>query len=748
MNAHYCLARQVGRIPIHCKEPAHPDYAKPQSLPEIDPFAWHQIHGYEVCSLEQAVQNALTAAQKKRSRTLEPFRKKWWKLRSELYNPERKWFRYSEAHTPTNPLFWKQLGHNPAHARRLIRCCPEYWFYRQKCSWRWAVVLATSNLKRLAHRFKTHKKQYYEFAETTEYDIAERDPVHWFMEGCDWNEAVVKIIKKVFRWPQEGCEKFLQIRDLLRKAGPQSELLSDGAIHISGPLLGYQREYELLQKKRKNKALREGNKPEAPPRWGPLELHGKATLKAHCCAVGPAEEGTEVLLRILMQSVPNHRWLVFDGGATLFPAIKAIRPDRQLHLFNPLDARSSAWNIADDAASPQQAREIAATLFSADQHHDAILTESARVLLVAIIEALNQKAPGKWSLCDLISAAEPSNLPMVLLSNPATVKVYKALHTDPHAGLVSSLVHSSLQPLQPAAAAWKNASHKISIAEWLQSDSALILSNSFRYKHLLAPLNFILFRLIANRLMELRSVSSQNTWVFLSDLSQIGRLDSLSVLLSQGPSAGVTVALTLDDVEILQRHYGAETTGILGCCGNFAFLRITNPATARWASLLLGVAKVQLIYETEGKLSGKTSQGITITSAERPLVPPTAFQQLPLPKDSQGPVGYFKNLEQRAYKGQIDLEHFLKNHWLSKPDADQSALVPCPEEHLLFPEDTAAVLAELGFSPVETLRKLPTRPPTTPKSQRKLKRKKIHTEIPQTTEFDPDDFPRLEPRIE
>ena len=136
---------------------------------------------------------------------------------------------------------------------------------------------------------------------------------------------------------------------------------------------------------------------------------------------------------------------------------------------------------------------------------------------------------------------------------------------------------------------------------------------------------------------------STKTWVFLSDLCQIGRLEPLSTLLSRGPAADVTVALTLEDVEMLQRHYPYELTGILGLCGNYALLKMPNPITARWASQLLGIEKVQIFYQTEGTLSGKTSHGVTLTNAERPLVAPTEFQELPSPEHYRGPVGYFKS---------------------------------------------------------------------------------------------------------
>ncbi len=534
-----------------------------------------------------------------------------------------------------------------------------------------------------------------------------------------------------------------QVRDLIRQAGPQSELLFDGAVHISGPLLGYQKEYERIQERRRKKMALKDQQVRRWPRWGPLELDREAAARAHCCVVGNADGGPDIVLRALMQSVATHRWLVFDGRNDLLPSIGAMRPDDQVHILNPLDAMSSEWDLADDAGSARQRQEIVAALLPADSQHDTFLLESARAVLAAVIDTLNERAGGKWSLVHLVAAVEPPNLQSVLRSTPAGERVCTTHLVGPHAGLVASFLQSRLQPLKPIAAAWQHAKRKISIAAWLQSSSTLVLASSFRHQHLLAPLNRILFQLLASSLVEPNAFPPQGTWVFLSALCQIGRLEALSALLSRGMAAGVTVALSVEDVELLQRHYGPEATGILGMCGNYAFLRIPNPATARWASQILGVAKVQVLYETEGSLSGRTSRSITITPVERPLVPPTAFQDLPSPTQGRGPTGYFRNLGRRAYKGQIDLERFIANQWLREPNRDIPAFVPRPDDQFEFPQDSAAILADLGFS-VDRRRKPRNSAcvPATP--ARQTNRKSSDRAGPDVYEFDPTDFPRLD----
>lgn len=217
-TARFCLARQLNEIPLDWNTPSCPTYLGTIES-AIDPIAWCRINGNDVFSLEEAVQIAVIASQRKPEAKLRPFRRKFDEIARLDRNRERKKLRYSAGRPPTNPLFWRQLGHNPFHARRLVRCCPEYWFHRTKCSWRRAVALATRRLKRLAARLNSGRHDFYEAAETTEYEISKRDPVYWFSQGCDWNEAVHKVIDKLLHDRTDKCERIFRLRTLLRKAG-------------------------------------------------------------------------------------------------------------------------------------------------------------------------------------------------------------------------------------------------------------------------------------------------------------------------------------------------------------------------------------------------------------------------------------------------------------------------------------------------------------------------------------------------
>ena len=285
----------------------------------------------------------------------------------------------------------------------------------------------------------------------------------------------------------------------------------------------------------------------------------------------------------------------------------------------------------------------------------------------------------------------------MLKSDSANLRNARTLLRHPEINLVISMLQSRFAPLRPAAAAWQHATQRIAIATWLRSHATLYLGSSVRFRHVLEPLNRVLLDLIAGGLLEPHASSLSRTWVFLPDLCQLGRLEPLAALLTRGAASAITVVITLDNLEMLHRHYGAETTATLALCRNFAFLRMPNPVTARWVSQFVGMQKVMMIHEIHSKLSGQASRSRTFTPAERPLIAPTDLQRLPLLSAGHGPVAYFKTPQHQPYRGVVDLPKFLEKRWLAELPGDIPAFQPLSEQQLQFPADTSSLLTDLGF---------------------------------------------------
>ncbi|MCC7086548.1 MAG: type IV secretion system DNA-binding domain-containing protein [Pirellulales bacterium] len=733
-KARYCLRRLTGEIPISCDNPQKPSRSFPDHMLETHPLHWCVAYTCFLYPLSQAVEIARIAAVRRcHDRQLAYYR-----LVRQDFDVLRATqvafaLKFRKNRTPVEPSFWRQIGHNPPHSRRLIRCCPEYWFPRTKPSWRKAVCFARRSLKRLGLQLEKPDHNFYELAAIGKADIRRRDPAYWYMQGHDWNEALLKAVHEAFGGLCPCAKEFFQIRRLIKDAESEGELLADGNIHVAGPHLGFQDEYEFLQQRRRHKTSRRSS-----PQWGPLKLTSKASARAHCCAIGLPGAGTDTLLHVLMDSVRKSRWLVVDGGHNLLPAVLSARPAEHVFLLNPFDARACGWSIAEDAANLSQIQQLVAAILPDDPSSDATILESARQILTALIVTFNRQAPGKWGLSHLFAALQENSLAVVLSSSPDTSRLFDLLATTPHLSLVAEYLHAKLAPLQPLAAASRRAARHVSISAWLQSSSALVLACHQPHQSALASVNRIILRLLTSRMLEVQP-RSRRTRVFISDLDQVGRLDGLVAMLTQGAANGISVALTVTDLDILQRYYGSEATGILSLCDNYAILRTNNPSTARWASQLIGTETIKMLHKTKGTLSGKTSRGMTITTTERLLVPPAAFQALPLQKDNSLVVGFFKTHGRRIFRGQITRSSIPLMTKSGTPTTEVASFIPSANDAPMLSDEADTLLQDLGFPISES----------SARSCRKNHDRMSHSaKTPMAapmndSDFDMDDFPRI-----
>ena len=187
-----------------------------------------------------------------------------------------------------------------------------------------------------------------------------------------------------------------------------------------------------------------------------------------------------------------------------------------------------------------------------------------------------------------------NNIKTVLSEYESTKREYET-HLAQFEGKPSDLdstLNARLGPFKAIAAAWSHCSESRSIREWSKSQASLVLGDHDSYKQAMEPLNRVVLQLIIEALLDKTTRSNQRTRVILDELQDLGHVEKLPSLLNRGVGLGVTAALGIHDMGSLTTHYGADTNGMIGMCGNFAFLRITNPATAKWASEVIGLEEV------------------------------------------------------------------------------------------------------------------------------------------------------------
>jgi hypothetical protein len=150
------------------------------------------------------------------------------------------------------------------------------------------------------------------------------------------------------------------------------------------------------------KALPAG--PEPRIKWAGFDLPGEIAegnfLTVGAFGMGKTSMHRE-LLRSLIPSVrpgSDCRAVVFDTKCDLISKL----PASELIIFNPVDKRSVAWDIAADVNSPSQAHAFAEGLLQNKTEGSQFFTKSASVIVAGVINSLNQTHSENWDLRRLI----------------------------------------------------------------------------------------------------------------------------------------------------------------------------------------------------------------------------------------------------------------------------------------------------------------------------------------------------------
>ncbi len=470
--------------------------------------------------------------------------------------------------------------------------------------------------------------------------------------------------------------------------------------------------------------------------------------RQHFCIVGSTGSGKTCLMRLLMQSVcyrmakgPEQvRMLAYDAKTDLISKLAGmdeVTPE-QIIVMNPLDARSSAWDLAADITSSYYAQEFADSLIPYDREkggENAHFFITAQIFLNGIIDAFNYHASGKWTLRDILNVSrDTERLKALFASCPNTIElIAQHFAVEKTALSVKATMDSYLRPFRPIAAAWHKAERErpaISVRSWLNSSGKiLLLGNNPKAKAGIQSLNRMFF---AEASKAIRSIpgeaTDQQSWIFLDELSELGELPTLKDLLITGRSKGAAVCLGFQDILGIDAVYGKEVAReLIGQTQNGAFLHI-NPfavETQRWASDCIGKWEFK---RTERGHSTTEGGGESHSYNERYHIEdrwlPSQFEtDLPSTDGTNGLHGLFKIRRGQIAPGYPEVVHtwfrqHIKSSMLFGTEGDLSRLRPKhaeipdyierPDEHMDLIDWNSDDYARLGIASLWQVRKPPS----------------------------------------
>ncbi|MFO1458719.1 MAG: type IV secretion system DNA-binding domain-containing protein [Verrucomicrobiota bacterium] len=381
----------------------------------------------------------------------------------------------------------------------------------------------------------------------------------------------------------------------------------------------------------------------------------------HFVSIGSTGSGKSITLNLLILSVISkmgrrdgvrRRALIYDPKSDLGSFVAAIQPGVPIRIMNPLDKRFNPWDIAADVTGETEAFEFASVLIPrSERENSPYFSDVARSLVAGVIKRfIATAAPAermRWTLRDLVLACESTQRLRAALDYEGTRHLLEHFQPDNARNFagVKSTLDNTMNLYRPIAALSDAAkSPPVSIKRWIQEEeSVLILGNHEAAREATDTLNRLLFRQLSKSLIDRQGrIEGDETWVFLDEVREAGVLGGLRQLLLRGRSKGVSVAMSLQDVEGMYAAYGRhEGAEIVGAAQNVAILHLnpSAPGTVELASKIFGSRRGRVAGHSESL----TEERGSTKNRHFELIPnvlPVEFVELPMPGKRTG-LHYF-----------------------------------------------------------------------------------------------------------
>lgn len=339
--------------------------------------------------------------------------------------------------------------------------------------------------------------------------------------------------------------------------------------------------------------------------WGGIRLPTPAG-RLSFFLFGAQESGKSALMALLMQDALAG---IGKGGRKVRALFNDWKQDHisvlasmgvPFKILNCMDTRCVAWHLAKDLTDGTLCKAAAAILLPTPQNsnqQESFFTEAARNLMGAVMTAFADTRPGNWSFNDVVYALRRKECLTAVLDLTPEGRDFKELYfsKEKTALDVMATIANATNDLLEVAGAWENAREKISLMDWVRGEYMLVLGTSHTAKPLFKKLNSVIVHRLAQLLLEhLPQDGSEDTWIFLDELSQLGNLgEPLKSLAREGRSRNVALALGTQEKEGLDQEYGEKTASeIVGLCEKLAFLRLSSHKTAEMCSATIGDGEI------------------------------------------------------------------------------------------------------------------------------------------------------------
>ncbi|MEM6837888.1 MAG: type IV secretion system DNA-binding domain-containing protein [Cyanobacteria bacterium P01_C01_bin.120] len=374
----------------------------------------------------------------------------------------------------------------------------------------------------------------------------------------------------------------------------------------------------------------------------------------HFLVAGAAGSGKTLTIRLFMQSIlptiqpgSQRRALVYDAKRDTIAMLEGMGVTCPIHVLNPFDDRCIAWDMAKDIESYADVEATVNILFPKDPKakEEPFWLDTSRELLTGVIKGLMLYAGSNWTLRDVAIAMSNLEFIKAFLSSDFELKQHLGvLGTQGTTANIMSTIAAKMRPYRLIAAYWHNAQYRISLKEWINSESILVLSKDRRAAESLDALNRLIFVRAIDMLLDKDDVDDPHTFVIFDEFQGAGKIDRFQEMVEQGRSKGISALVGFQAYSAVEAVYGEqEANALIGQFKNKCLLRAQDEKTAQWMSGQIGEVEVaELTINIDRTGHGENIQGRGESIRSKPAVMPAEFLNLPQPKKGDtGLTGYY-----------------------------------------------------------------------------------------------------------
>lgn len=382
--------------------------------------------------------------------------------------------------------------------------------------------------------------------------------------------------------------------------------------------------------------------------------------------------------------------LIFDAKDDAAAFMDRINASCPVYSLNPFEsgkgrAKAVAWDIAADITSAARALNLAAALIPAEKGgNNQYFTDAARQVLSAVVESLIRHAPGNWTFSQFVHLTLSMERVKEALNRDEVGRETLAnfFGDERTAYQVFTTVVSRMSYYRPVAELWKGRSLKLSLGQWLESDSVLLLGTNATVETALSAINEIMFRVLVEEVDTQTDSTRRRTWFWIDEARLSGPLlrnQMLPYLAVKGRSKGACLLLAFQDIDGFREAAGTRIANeIIAQCSHKALLRMESDESARWASRVIGQYEtLEFMRSKQGGLFGKGSQ--SEQANKRDTVLPSEFYLIPATNPKNGLTGYFISPEIGAERSRVhssEIEPVIVESSTNRPRKSAFVLEP------------------------------------------------------------------------